>query len=90
MALTLARPSSMFIEDLTKEKNLSENAYGVVPRVYVVCDKDMAIPEEFQRWMIENSPATDVFEIRDADHMPMFCKPQELCDVLVKIALKHA
>ena len=88
--MTLARPASLFLENFTKEKKFSENAYGLVPRVYVVCDNDLAIPEEFQRWMIENSGVSDVFELRGTDHMPMLCKPQELCDVLVKIALKYA
>ena len=90
LALSLARPASLFLEVLTKEKNFSKSTYGSVPRIYVVCDKDMAIPEEFQRWMIENGGTSDVFEICGTDHMPMICKPLELCDVLVKIAHKYA
>ncbi|POO02717.1 Methyl esterase [Trema orientale] len=90
LASALARPSSLFIEDLSTAKKFSENAYGSVPRVYVVCDQDRAITEEFQRWMIGNGGVSQVVEIQGADHMPMFCKPQETCNSLVEIASKYA
>ncbi|KAB1214680.1 Salicylic acid-binding protein 2 [Morella rubra] len=55
LAKALARPSSLFIEDLSKlAKNFSNEGYGSVPRVYVVCEEDMAVTKEFQLWMIEN------------------------------------
>ncbi|KAG2295590.1 hypothetical protein Bca52824_042259 [Brassica carinata] len=34
---------------------------------------------DYQRWMISNFPVKEVMEIKDADHMAMFSKPQELC-----------
>lgn len=90
LAKTLQRPGSLFLEDLAKAKNFSNDRFGSVPRVYVVCDEDMGIPVEFQQWMIENGGVSDVVEIRGADHMPMLSKPQELRDTLVKIAAKYA
>ncbi|KAL5557139.1 hypothetical protein UlMin_039375 [Ulmus minor] len=90
LAKTLIRPGSLFQEDLAKEKKFSDKAYGSVPIVYAVCDEDKAISVEFQRWMIENGGVTDVVEIHGADHMPMFSKPQEVCDCLIKIAHKYA
>ncbi|GMN29891.1 hypothetical protein TIFTF001_002611 [Ficus carica] len=90
LAKTLARPGKLFREDLSRAKNFSKDTYGSVPRVYAVCDGDKLMPEYFQRWMIEHSGVSEVIEIRGADHMPMFSKPQELCDSLVKIALKYA
>ena len=60
-----------------------------------MCDEDLAIPVEFQRWMIENSAlengaVEEVMEIKGADHMAMLSKPQELFHCLSEIAHKHA
>lgn len=87
--MTLARPSSYFIEDLSKEKNFSKQRYGSVPRVYIVCPEDLGIPLNYQHWMIQNAGFNDVVEINGADHKPMVCKPQELCDSLQQIAAKY-
>ncbi|KAJ4827277.1 hypothetical protein Tsubulata_031185 [Turnera subulata] len=86
LAKTLVRPASLFLHDLSTSNNYS---YGSVPRVYIICNEDEAIPQEFQRWMIENSPVQDVMEIEGADHMPMLCKPREACTCLSKIAQKY-
>jgi hypothetical protein len=90
LAKTLVRPGSLFREDLSKAKNFSKEGYGSVKRVYVVCDDDLAIPKEFQRWMIENGGLKDVMEIKGADHMAMISKPQELYHRLLEIAHKYA
>lgn len=50
----------------------------------------MGIIKEFQCWMIENYPVKEVMEIKGADHMAMFSKPQELTHRLLEIAHKHA
>ena len=90
LAKALARTGSLFLEDLSKAKKFSENAYGSVPRIFVVCDQDKAITEEFQRWMIENGCVSNVVEIRGSDHMPMFSKPKETYVCLVELASKYA
>lgn len=89
LAKALIRPGSLFINDLSKSDKFSDERYGSVPRVYVVCNEDKGIPEEFQRWMIENFEVNDVMEIKDADHMAMFSKPQELFNCLSQIANKY-
>ncbi|ONH96627.1 hypothetical protein PRUPE_7G142200 [Prunus persica] len=89
LAKSLVRVGSLFLQDLSKMKKFSNVGYGRVPRVYVVCSEDKGIPEEFQRWMIENSGVTNVVEIKGADHMPMFSKTQEVCNALVDIANKY-
>ena len=89
-ARTLIRPGSLFLHDLSKADNFSTKGYGSVKRVYVICDEDLAIPVEFQRWMIENSGADEVMEIKGADHMVMFSKPQELSQCLSETAKQHA
>ncbi|CAK7339427.1 unnamed protein product [Dovyalis caffra] len=90
LAKTLLRPGSLFLYDLSKADDFSTKGYGSVTRVFVVCDEDLAIPVEFQRWMIQNSAVEEVMEIKGADHMPMFCKPKELFHCLSEIANKYA
>ncbi|KAF5752927.1 Salicylic acid-binding protein 2 [Tripterygium wilfordii] len=90
LSKVLARPGSLFLADLAKAKKFTNEGYGAVTRVFVLCGEDKAIPVEFQRWMIQNSPVQEVLEIMDADHMPMNSKTQELCDCLVEIAQKHS
>ncbi|XP_030975527.1 salicylic acid-binding protein 2-like [Quercus lobata] len=90
LAMTLARPGSLFLDDLSKAKNFSNEGYGSVPQVYVVCDQDLGIPVEFQRWMIKNGVPKEVMEINGADHMAMLSKPDELCHCLLETAHKYA
>uniref|UniRef100_A0A5B6Z0N3 Putative salicylic acid-binding protein 2 n=1 Tax=Davidia involucrata TaxID=16924 RepID=A0A5B6Z0N3_DAVIN len=89
LGMSLIRPGSFFVEDLSKEQNLTDEGYGSVTRVYVECSEDKGIPEEFRHWMIENYPVKEVMEIKGADHMAMFSKPQELCHCLLEIAHKY-
>ncbi|KAJ0039490.1 hypothetical protein Pint_28134 [Pistacia integerrima] len=90
LAKTLIRPGSLFVDDLAKSKNFSSEGYGSIARVYIVCEEDVGILKEFQHWMIENYPVKEVMEIKGADHMAMFSKPQELTHCLLEIANKHA
>ncbi len=89
LAKTLARPGSLFLEHLSEAKNFSNEGYGSVPRVYIVCNEDLAIPVEFQQWMIKNEVPKDVMEIKGADHMAMFSKLEQLCHYLLEIARNY-
>ncbi|KAA3474292.1 salicylic acid-binding protein 2-like [Gossypium australe] len=89
LAKALIRPGSLFLSDLSKADKLSKEKFGSVPRIYVVCKEDKGIPEEFQRWMIQNFEVNDVMEIKDADHMSMFSKPQKLFHSLSEIGHKY-
>lgn len=75
----LVRPGRCFPNDPESENMVTEHNYGSINRAFVVCKEDKAIEEEFQRWMIEQSPGIEVKEIEGADHMVMLSKPQELC-----------
>ncbi|OMP02116.1 putative Polyneuridine-aldehyde esterase precursor [Corchorus olitorius] len=90
LAKTLVRPGSRFEQELSKAKNFSNEGYGSVTRVYVACNEDKTITQESQRWMIQNNPPKDVFEIQGADHMGMLSKPTQVCDCLLEIANKYA
>lgn len=90
LANALLRPCSLFREDLWNKSPFSNEGFGSVKRVYVVCSQDKAIPLNFQLWQIENFGVDEVKEIENADHMPMLSTPQELCQCLVEIAKKYA
>jgi len=90
LAKSLVRPSSLFVEDLSRQKKFSREGYGSVPRSYIVCTEDIAITAEYQEWMIKNAAINDVQKIKGADHMVMNSKPRQLVDALLKIATKYA
>ncbi|KAL9245762.1 hypothetical protein vseg_019377 [Gypsophila vaccaria] len=85
LAMTLLRPGSLLLASLTRAKKFTEDGYGSVRRVFVICKEDGGITADFARWMIENSGVTEVKVLEDADHMPMFSQPQRLCDCLIEI-----
>ncbi len=68
----------------TPVKLTSEN-FGRVPRVYVECLRDRAIPVALQRRMCEASPCERVFTL-DTDHSPFLSRPDELAALLAEIA----
>lgn len=93
LALALVRPFRLLdhVEvSSSKEAQLTKEKYGSVPRVYIVCDQDYVIKEDFQRWMIDHNPPDQVKVISGSDHMVMFSKPLELCSFLLEIAHKYS
>ncbi|XP_054809768.1 salicylic acid-binding protein 2-like [Prosopis cineraria] len=89
LAKTLVRLGTLFLEELRKAKSFSKEGYGLVSSAYIVCEEDLAIPKEFQKWMIQNACVHEVVEIMDADHMPMLSNPHQLCLDLLHIANKY-
>ncbi|XP_047319101.1 salicylic acid-binding protein 2-like [Impatiens glandulifera] len=89
LALALMRPSSLFVVDLAK-KNLSKEGYGIVPRVYIVCNEDKTITTDFQKWIIENMEGVKQVKVMDGiDHMPMLSGPSDLSIHLLDIAAEY-
>ncbi|KAL0343628.1 UNVERIFIED_CONTAM: Salicylic acid-binding protein 2 [Sesamum angustifolium] len=86
LANMLVRPSSLFLEDLSKKSAFSKEGFGSVKRVYIVCPEDMGIPLNFQRWLVGTIGVDQVKEIENADHMAMLSKPQQLSQCLLEIA----
>ncbi|KAK2657374.1 hypothetical protein Ddye_010426 [Dipteronia dyeriana] len=91
LALLLARPLPVYNDEAmwNEAMTLTKDKYGSVHRVFVLCDRDNAIQEDFQRWMIENNPSDDMKLISGSDHMPMFSKPKELYFCLQEIVEKY-
>ncbi|KAH6781396.1 methyl esterase 1 [Perilla frutescens var. frutescens] len=90
LAKMLLRPSSLFLEDLSKKSAFSKQGYGSVKKAYVVLTEDKAIPVNFQRWQIETIGVDEVKVIENADHMAMISKPLYVCQILLKIANTYA
>lgn len=80
----------MVTNNLAGTRSFSEEGYGSVKSIYIICGQDLVASEDYQRWMIRNFPPKDVMEIEDADHMAVFSKPQELCSLLLEIADRYA
>ncbi|KAK8933221.1 Methylesterase 3 [Platanthera zijinensis] len=82
----IVRPTSFFQEDLSKRAALSEERYGSVDNVFMLCGEDASLTPDYQRWMVNNSPMKEVMEINSAYHMPMLSKPRELCQCIAASA----
>ncbi|KAJ8768891.1 hypothetical protein K2173_023886 [Erythroxylum novogranatense] len=89
-AKSLLRPSSLFVHDLSKSKKFTEERYGSVKLAFILSSEDKDLLEEFQLWMIENSPIDEVMELKGTDHMAMLSRPQEVARCLLKIAQKYS
>jgi hypothetical protein len=71
LAKMLVKPSKLFMQDLAMESLLTEEKFGLISRVYIVCEEDELVKQDFQRWIIEKSPPKEVKSIKGADHLVM-------------------
>ena len=75
-------PASTFVTPLVT----SAARFGRVPRIYVECTEDRAIPIGLQRHMHAALPCRQVITMA-TDHSPFYSAPTELSGVLDGIAL---
>ncbi|KAK3416148.1 hypothetical protein EUGRSUZ_H01983 [Eucalyptus grandis] len=87
LASYLGRPFRLCPDQdkMKEEIAVTRGKYGLVRRVYIVCDQDLLLMEGLQRWMAERNPPDEVKVISGSDHMVMFSKPLELCASLEEI-----
>lgn len=74
-AQLLLRPEPM--APLATPLQLSAEHYGCIPRVYIECLRDKAIPLALQKQMYAATPCQEVITI-DTDHSPFFSRPDAL------------
>nr|XP_004301856.2 PREDICTED: probable esterase PIR7A [Fragaria vesca subsp. vesca]XP_011465430.1 PREDICTED: probable esterase PIR7A [Fragaria vesca subsp. vesca] len=86
LASTLVKPTPTFSEEI----KLTEEKYGLVPRVFIMSDQDLTIQKDIQMWMIRENPPNEVKVINGSDHMVMFSRPLELFSHLLQIAEKYS
>ncbi|WP_244830492.1 alpha/beta fold hydrolase [Caballeronia sp. TF1N1] len=61
--------------DTTKER------YGSIPRVFIECTKDLALPIAQQRLMQADVPGAEVVTI-ETSHSPFFSQPAQLAEII--------
>jgi pimeloyl-ACP methyl ester carboxylesterase len=64
---------------------VTDGKYGTVPRVYVECLRDKAMPVSLQRKMHAATPCQQILSL-DTDHSPFFSRPDELARLLNNLA----
>jgi pimeloyl-ACP methyl ester carboxylesterase len=74
-AQSLLRPEPM--APLATPIHLTAGNYGRIPRVYIECLRDKAIPIALQRQMYAATPCQQVITI-DTDHSPFLSRPEAL------------
>ena len=68
---------------------LSAERYGSVPRAYIECLQDKAVPIAVQRQLQAQSPCREVVTL-DTDHCPFFSAPDELAAAVDRLAAAGA
>ena len=69
---------------ITASVRLTKQRYNSVPRVFIECLRDGAIPIEMQRQMVAELPCERVMTL-DTSHSPFFSAPRELADHLLSL-----
>ena len=63
----------------------ADEAFDAIPRSYVLCKRDRAIPPALQRLMLERAGCEEVIEL-DTDHSPHLSATAELAQALDRLA----
>jgi pimeloyl-ACP methyl ester carboxylesterase len=64
-------------------------AFDAIPRSYVLCTRDRAIPPALQRLMVERAGCAEVIEL-DTDHSPHLSATDELAPLVERLATRSA
>ena len=70
------------------KSTLTEARWGSIPRYYVFCTQDNALPLANQRAFVEELPCADTVTL-DTDHSPFMSTPDQLADALIGFASKE-
>jgi hypothetical protein len=65
--------------------NYTKENFGRIPRVYIECLQDRAIPLALQKRMYTETPVTQVVTM-DTSHSPFFSAADELVEHLIELA----
>ena len=83
LARSLLAPEAM--APLATPLRLTAERFGRVPRVYIECLRDRAVPPALQKRMYSAQPCERLITI-DTDHSPFFSAPDELVSHLLALA----
>jgi len=84
-AQAIARHRPQAIAPFVTPVSIPLGALSGIPRYYVLCKRDRAIPPGLQRRMIAENPCADVVEL-DTDHTPQLSVTGELANALNRFA----
>ncbi len=84
VALARARLVPQALEPLQATLELSDARFGRIPRVYVECLRDQAIPIGLQRQLVAAMPCRKVVSL-DTSHSPFFSAPEALARELAAL-----
>ncbi|MGB1188428.1 MAG: alpha/beta fold hydrolase [Cycloclasticus pugetii] len=82
-AIQLTRPEPM--AGIVSPVNYTKENFGRIPRVYIECLQDRAIPLALQKRMYTETPVTQVVTM-DTSHSPFFSAADELVEHLIELA----
>lgn len=85
----IARLTPQPLQPIVATLELTADRFGSVPRAYIECLQDNAIPIAFQRQMQLALPCDPVLQM-DCDHSPFLCQPEELASNLAQISATFA
>jgi hypothetical protein len=83
--LALARLTPQPTRPMGDRLTITTGRFRVIPRAYVECLQDNALPREFQRSQYEATPCHPIFTM-DTGHSPFMQAPDELGAHLVAAA----
>ena len=83
----IERRRPMSVVPFVTPVSLGDGEASNLPRVYVHCAQDHAIPPALQRRMVRESPCQEVVEL-DTDHSPYLSKTSELAAALSRWAIE--
>jgi hypothetical protein len=84
-AQSIARLKPVAMAYLATPVRWTPERFGRIPRTYVVCAQDVALPPALQRNMIKDLPCRHVFELA-SDHSPFEGMPDALARILMSVA----
>jgi pimeloyl-ACP methyl ester carboxylesterase len=71
---------------LMYELEITEQNFGAIPKYYIECTEDRAIPIAIQRAMYQNK-VEGVYTI-ESSHTPNFSQPEKVAEILINIHLR--
>jgi pimeloyl-ACP methyl ester carboxylesterase len=84
-AWAIERRGPQAVAPFAEPVSLPDGTFDEIPRSYVLCKRDRAIPPALQRRMLEQAGCTEVVEL-DTDHVPHLSATAELAAVLARLA----
>lgn len=84
-AWAIARHRPQAVATFATPVSIRRGALDDIPRYYVLCLRDLAIPPALQHRMTQEIPCADIVEL-DTDHTPHLSMPDQLTEALARFS----